>query len=311
MNGNGGTPVLALQGGEQELRRGPGAERGRLRGPPRRGRRLGRRQRSRQVDAGEDDRRDPQRRRGTDPLRGPGGEDPGPRTRRRSGSRPSTRTSRCATTSTWSRTSSSDRRRSGKGRRRSCASSTRPRWRSGRANCSAPGGDDHRRARGGGHDVGRPAPAGRDRALAAWRTEGRDARRADGGARRAPDRAGARADQAAARRGARRPRDQPQPRRRLRGRRPHLRAAARARGGRLRSGRGVARRRSWPRSPEPSSATSETRREVRHECAGRRRRGRTRRGRGRDSRGADLFRRFVAGDLAEPAGRPGADVDLG
>ena len=80
---------------------------------------------------------------------------------------------------------------------------------------------------GGRRAVGRPAPAGRRRAIAARRAEGRAARRADGRARRRADRAGARADQAAARARPRRGRDQPQPRRRVRGRGPHLRAAAR------------------------------------------------------------------------------------
>ena len=97
-----------------------------------------------------------------------------------------------------------------------------------------PRGDDHRRALGGRHDVRRPAPAGGDRALAARRAEGGAARRADGGARRAPDRAGPGADQAAAREGPRRGRDQPQPRRRVRGRRPDRGAAARAAGRDLR-----------------------------------------------------------------------------
>ena len=50
------------------------------------------------------------------------------------------------------------------------------------------GGHHHRRPRGGGHDVGRPASAGGHRSLAARRSEGRAARRADGGAGRSPDR---------------------------------------------------------------------------------------------------------------------------
>ena len=66
--------------------------------------------------------------------------------------------------------------------------------------------------------------------------EGRDARRADRRARCASDGDGAVPDQAAARGGSRRGRDQPQPGRRVRGGRPHLRSPARAKGGRLRRG---------------------------------------------------------------------------
>ena len=61
---NGSAPVLAAQGRQQELRRRAGAQRRRLRGPRRRGRRAGRRQRRRQVDPRQDDRRASTRRRG-------------------------------------------------------------------------------------------------------------------------------------------------------------------------------------------------------------------------------------------------------
>ena len=84
-----------------------------------------------------------------------------------------------------------------------------------------PGGDDPERPLGGGRHVGRPAPAGRRRALAAGRPQARHARRAHRRAGRAPDGAGAGADQAPARAQPRRDRDQPQPGRRVRGGRPH------------------------------------------------------------------------------------------
>ena len=73
------------EGGEQELRPGPGAQRRRLRAPRRRGRRARGRQRGRQVDAGQDDRGDPPRRHGHDLVRGPGGDDHEPH--RRDGAR--------------------------------------------------------------------------------------------------------------------------------------------------------------------------------------------------------------------------------
>src|SRR5918999_1760977 len=79
--------------------------------------------------------------------------------------------------------------------------------------------------------LGREAPAGGDRPLAAGRSEARRARRADRRARCPPDGDGAEPDQAAQGGGARGGRDQPQPGRRVRGGRPHLRAAARAQGG--------------------------------------------------------------------------------
>ena len=125
------------EGGEQELRPGPGAQRRGLRGSARRGRGARGRQRRRQVHAREDDRRNPSAGRGHDLLRGPGGHDHEPHRRgRRSESRPCTRTSRSATTSTSSRTSFSGARRPATGRPRSFASSTRSGWRSRPASCS-------------------------------------------------------------------------------------------------------------------------------------------------------------------------------
>ena len=85
------------------------------------------------------------------------------------------------------------------------------------------------RARAGRLALRRPAPVGRDRALAARRAAPGDPRRADRGARRRADRAGARARPPPARQGARRRGHQPQPRERLLGGRPHRRAAPRPR----------------------------------------------------------------------------------
>ena len=118
------------------------------------------------------------------------------------------------------------------------------------------------RALGGRPAVRRPAPVGRDRALADRRGEGRAAGRADRRARRRADRAGARADQAPARAGPRRRRHLPQPRRRLRGRRPHLRAAPRAQGRRLRGAGRPRASRSSAASPAPSSASARARAEA-------------------------------------------------
>ena len=146
MNGNGSTPVLAPEGGQQELRAGPGAQRRGLRGPARRGRGAGGRQRRRQVHAGQDDRRASTRRtRARSSSRASRCTITRPAaTRSRSGSRPSTRTSRCATTSTWSRTSSSGARRRPSG---PAGLAPARRGRHGAADRRAarePGGDDHR-----------------------------------------------------------------------------------------------------------------------------------------------------------------------
>ena len=118
---------------------------------------------------------------------------------------------------------------------------------------------------------------------------------------RAPDRPGARVDQASARARPGRDRDQPQPGRRVRGRRPGLRAPARPQGG------GHPRR----RVESGGGRGGDHRRRVRRQRAeegGRRMSAQTRRRRGRRPtcrrRGQrpgilDLGRRFVAGDLAE------------
>ena len=129
-------PLLALKGFHQELRRRRGAQGGRLRAPPRRGRRPGRRQRRRQVDADQGDRR----RAAGRPRRGEVRRQRRSRSRARrprpaSGSPPSTRTSPCARTSTWSPTSSSARRS-----RAVAASSTRRRWSRSRSSCSTRSG---------------------------------------------------------------------------------------------------------------------------------------------------------------------------
>ena len=121
---------------QQALRRRAGARRRRLRRPRRRGRRPRRRQRRRQVDAREGDVGHLPRRRGRVPLRGRACAACAARTTRpRSASRPSTRTSRCATTSTSSRTCSSAARRSPAVPAACCARSTRPRWSSRRPSC--------------------------------------------------------------------------------------------------------------------------------------------------------------------------------
>ena len=181
----------------QALRCRRGAHRRRLRRRRRRGRRARRRQRRRQVDPDQGDRRRPARRRRRVLDRRSQGQHPHPAGRHAgSASRPSTRTSRCATTSTSSPTSISAPSSSSPAWGSSGARSTRPRWSSARASCSrslsvttlesprAPG----RLA------VRRPAPGGRDRARARRQPRAADPRRADRGARRRADRAGPRAD---------------------------------------------------------------------------------------------------------------------
>src|SRR6185503_1748571 len=141
----------------------------------------------------------------------------------------------------------------------------------------------------GGHDVGRTAPAGGDRPLAAGRAEAGDARRADRGARRAPDGPGARAGKTAPRARVRRGRDKPQPRGRVRGRGQDLRAAARTGGRRLQGWRGQSGpggRRDHRSIGERGTAMSTADATVEEDVEVR-------------SPGADVLRRFIAGDLAE------------
>ena len=163
------TPVLEMTGVTKRFGRGPGADGRRLRGLARRGRRPGRRQRRRQVDADQGDLRRPARRLRHDPFRRRGGHDPhAGRLGRRSGSRPSTRTSPCATTSTSSPTCSSARRPS---RRRGVRRSTRSRWSARRVELlgELAGADAAQCPHAGLVAVGRPAPVGRDRPLPARR----------------------------------------------------------------------------------------------------------------------------------------------
>ena len=157
----------------------------------RRGRSARRRQRRRQVDAGEVDLRDLLARRGQVLFEGRPVKittpEPMPSS---SGSRPSTRTWRCATTSTWSANLFLGQEVRRLGRQ---AQVTRQldetRWSTVARAARAARGHDPERALGGGRPVRRPAPAGRGRAIAAGRAEGRAARRAHGGARRRADRA--------------------------------------------------------------------------------------------------------------------------
>ena len=135
MNANG--PSAAAEGGEQALRARAGAQRRRLRGASRRGGRAGRRQRRRQVHAGQDHRGHLLARRRRVLLRRPAGDDqrpqggrrardrdrlPGPRAVRqpRRGGQPVPR-------------SGGDRRRR---RRGHCGSSTRSTWSTARTSCS-------------------------------------------------------------------------------------------------------------------------------------------------------------------------------
>ena len=178
------------QGSLQALRRRPGTPRGGLRRPRRRGHGARRRQRRRQVRDDQVHRRHLPDRRRRDPLRGQAGlRSTGRRTRRRSGSRSSTRTSRSPTTSTSSRTCTSAARRS-----RRCARSTRRRWSSAASETLelAVGDDDPLGAPDRRRPLGRPAPVDRGRQGRHVELAPRHPRRADRGARRRPDAAGAR-----------------------------------------------------------------------------------------------------------------------
>ena len=121
-----------------------------------------------------------------------------------SASRPSTRTSRCATTSTSSRTSSSAASCTGSGLDE-VAMETRSWTLLRELSAKIPSRPDRRRVA-----LRRPAPDRRDRPLAARRPEGDHPRRADRGARRRADRRGAQPDRAPPRARPRRDHDQPQ-----------------------------------------------------------------------------------------------------
>ena len=97
--------------------------------------------------------------------------------------------------------------------------------------------------------LGRPAPVGRGRARRAVEQPRRLPRRADGGARRRADAAGAGSRQAPRRAGARRCDRLAQPGRRVRGGEQDHRPAARPQRRRLRAGRRRTSRRSCRRSP--------------------------------------------------------------
>ena len=104
----------------------------------------------------------------------------------------------------------------------------------------------------GGDALGRPAAVGRRRPRGDVELAARDPRRADRGARRRADAAGARARRAAGRPGARRRADLAQPARHLRGRGPDHGAAARPQHRRLRARARRRSRRSSRRSPPAS-----------------------------------------------------------
>ena len=207
-----------------------GADGRELHGLPGRGRRAGRRQRRRASSTlvktlvGVHPRR--QRR---DPLRGRAGRHPhAPAGARRSGSRPSTRTSRSRPRSTRRPTCSSAARSCARARSAGSASSTSAAMRTAQR-----GGLPQPRRAHPGHDgarrehVRRPAPGHRDLARGHVGEQGRLHGRADRGARRRADPQRARPDQPRARPGPGGRADQPQHARGLRGRRPHRGAAAR------------------------------------------------------------------------------------
>ena len=206
----------------QEFRRRLGADRHRSRRPCRRGRRARRRQRRRQVDAGQDPGRRAPAELGNDDVRRQAGDAREPERRAaRSASRPCSRIWRSARTSTSSPTSSSAGAQPAAARR---GRDGDPRLDAAQRTVGA----HPERARAGRLAVGRPAPDGRDRPLAAARAEAHHARRADRGARRRPDRRGARTSSSAcATAGLGVDHDQPQHGGRPRRRRPHRRAAAR------------------------------------------------------------------------------------
>ena len=167
---------------------------------------------------------------------------------------------------------------------------------------------------GGRQPFGRPAPVGRGRQGGDVELQAGDPRRADGGTRRRADAAGAATGAPAGRPGPRRDHDLAQPERRVRGRRPDRRAAARA-DGRRRPGGGI-------RSAARGRADDDRARDAaRRSCkprgrggrvcrgdaggTGRRRAGACRRGqRACRRRRRAKFRRLRPGHVGAGAGRP-------
>ena len=239
-SGTASAPLLRLRGVSKNFGAGPGAHRRRLRGAGGRGDRAHRRQRRRQVGADQVHRGHPRPRPWRDPVGGRTGAHP--HAARRGAARhrdrvPGPRALR--TTSTSSRTCSSAAS--------ACAASswTRRRWRPRPRETLDEPRRDHRAVDppAGGLALGRPAPVGRDRQGGALELQARDHGRADGRARRRPDRHGARARPPAGRPRARRDDRLAQHERRVRGRRPDRRAAPRA-DGRRAAGRPSSTRRS-------------------------------------------------------------------
>ena len=171
------------------------------------------------------------------------------RRHRASGSRPCTRTSRCATTSTSSPTSTSAASRGASG---ATCGPRRDRDGARRARPAAPLAVRSPACAPGRVAVGRPAPVDRRGPGHDGRPPARHPRRADRRARRGPDPPGARPDPSAcATTGLGVDRDQPQPGRRVRGRRPHRRAAPGPHGSRPSGPPTPPPRRSSPPSPAP------------------------------------------------------------
>ena len=189
--------ALAVRGATKRFGAVVGARRRRPRRPPRRGARAARRQRRRQVDADQvPERRAPRSTAARSRWTAPRSRSTRRPTRARSGSRPSTRISRCSTTCARPTTSTPAASSPGRrGCRARCACSTRAQMTD----------DDARGARAAagalpdfngavGLHVRRTAPGGRRQPRGRVRVEGRDPRRADRRARRARVAHGARPD---------------------------------------------------------------------------------------------------------------------
>ena len=186
---NATAPPLA-EGDQQELRPGPGARRRRLRGPRRRGGRPGRRQRRRQVDTGQDDLRASTRPTTGDPLRRQQVTIDGPSDATELGI--ATVYQDLALCDNLDVVANLFLGRGGLGSGPASASldEAEMEQQAGELLSALAVTIPSVRTRGR-HALRRSAPAGRGRPLAARRAEGRDAGRADRGARRAADRAGA------------------------------------------------------------------------------------------------------------------------